>query len=275
MNENLLRADQIGLGVVSVNEAMVVLYTKVDPRLVMKKLDEKFGPLGWKKETQITYSPTLPGGNFVKMGHCTLSVFDKDIGEWISRDDYGSPAAWAGETEDKVIASDCLKRAATNFGIARELYSFDNICCKTHDDQGNPVINIQMAASGEYYTLDRFTCAQVKYDNEENIVAIAVKNESTGKMVFAENREKLVRANATIVPSKQEISPVGELEQALEMVPDIGTKYMGMHLKDLRPHEILWLYSNTKSPEIKRACLVMARNIQQLKLIFAEGGVQV
>ena len=79
MNENLLRADQIGLGVVSVNADMVVLYTKVDPRLVMKKLDEKFGPLGWKKETQITYSPTMPGGNFVKMGHCTLSVFEKQV----------------------------------------------------------------------------------------------------------------------------------------------------------------------------------------------------
>lgn len=84
----------------------------VDARLVQERLDAAVGVLGWK-----TCYRELEGGCVV----CTLSL--RVAGEWISKEDVGSPSEQpdAGD-RTKSAFSDALKRAAVAFGVARYLY---------------------------------------------------------------------------------------------------------------------------------------------------------
>lgn len=88
--------------------ASLLLYK--DARVDMKILDEMYGTFGWQKTYQ-------------KIGDsmfCTISVYDKEKQQWISKQDVGTESnmeATKGE------ASDAFKRAGFNFGIGRELYT--------------------------------------------------------------------------------------------------------------------------------------------------------
>lgn len=77
-------------------------------------LDETFG-LNWKSDYKEI------GGVL----YCTISVYNKEIGEWVSRTD-------AGDTGNDICveksqASSAFKRAATQFGIGRFLYNSPTI----------------------------------------------------------------------------------------------------------------------------------------------------
>ena len=89
----------------------------VDARLVQERLDQVVGVLGWKTSFKV-----LDGGCVV----CTLSL--RVGGEWISKEDVGSPSEQpdAGD-RTKSAFSDALKRAAVAFGIARYLYQLPPI----------------------------------------------------------------------------------------------------------------------------------------------------
>lgn len=62
---------------------------------------------------------------------CTISVYDQELGEWISRSDCGEKDA--GISEDKSWATSAFKRAATQFGIGIELYNTPRIKIQTKD----------------------------------------------------------------------------------------------------------------------------------------------
>ena len=63
---------------------------------------------------------------------CTISVYDSELGEWISRTDCGEKDA--GLSEDKSWATSAFKRAATQFGIGIELYSTPKIKFQTNQN---------------------------------------------------------------------------------------------------------------------------------------------
>ena len=52
--------------------------------------------------------------------HCTVSIYNEDIKQWISRTDVGTES---NVEKVKGMASDSFKRACVNFGIGIELYS--------------------------------------------------------------------------------------------------------------------------------------------------------
>jgi hypothetical protein len=80
----------------------------VDARFVMDRLDVMAGPQNW----QTTYADVAGGGV-----RCTLSI--KVMGAWIAKTDVGD----ASTIEPiKGAHSDALKRAAVQWGIARDLY---------------------------------------------------------------------------------------------------------------------------------------------------------
>ena len=114
-----LNADEISVSIGTYKEAdknhpnvkpgaSLLLYK--DARVDMKILDELYGTFGWQKTYQ-------------KIGDsmfCTISVYDKEKQQWISKQDVGTESnmeATKGE------ASDAFKRAGFNFGIGRELYT--------------------------------------------------------------------------------------------------------------------------------------------------------
>lgn len=90
---------------------MVVAY--IDARDVQDRLNAVLGILGWQDSYDI-----LPAGGVL----CRLSV-RIDGGEWVTREDVGSPSEQPDPGDRlKAATSDALKRAAVKLGIGRYLY---------------------------------------------------------------------------------------------------------------------------------------------------------
>ena len=106
----LLKADEIECRIATINEKGLSLLLYKDARVDQKILDETFGIFGWKRSHQCI------DGNL----YCTVEIFDKDSGEWISKQDVGTMSY---SEKEKGQASDSFKRACFNWGIGRELYT--------------------------------------------------------------------------------------------------------------------------------------------------------
>jgi len=112
MNIRLLRADEIDVRIGGFNKdktgGFLLLYK--DARVDMTLLDETFGVTGWQRRHE------LINGNLF----CTISIWDDDKKQWVDKQDVGVESKSAKE---KGEASDAFKRAGTNVGIGRELYT--------------------------------------------------------------------------------------------------------------------------------------------------------
>ena len=103
-----VKAPKVENDKVSGGGCSILLYK--DARVDMRLLDEVFGMMGWKREHQ-----TIDGRLY-----CTISVYDKESGQWVSKQDVGVESY---TEKEKGQASDSFKRAGFNWGIGRELYT--------------------------------------------------------------------------------------------------------------------------------------------------------
>jgi hypothetical protein len=87
--------------------ALVLAYIK--RRNVLERLDEVFGPIGWRNE----YTKGPDGGVL-----CGISIWSSERGEWITKYDGGENTNISAV---KGGLSDALKRAASQWGIGRYL----------------------------------------------------------------------------------------------------------------------------------------------------------
>ena len=78
-------------------------------RVDMQRLDDVAGPQNWQR------IHTRDNAN------CIVSIWNADIGQWVHKEDTGTQSNTEAE---KGQASDSFKRACTNWGIGRNLYSF-------------------------------------------------------------------------------------------------------------------------------------------------------
>lgn len=161
-----LRADEIEVRVQQVKKnnagkvfAQLLLYK--DARVDMTLLDEAFGIFGWQREHSFK-----DGKNY-----CKVSVYDKEHGVWVVKEDVGTPS----NTEaDKGYASDAFKRACVNLGIGRELYTSPRLVVElgdkewyaSNDNRGNEVVRLSNFIS--------FNASAIDYDERRNIVAIEI-----------------------------------------------------------------------------------------------------
>lgn len=116
-----LSIDQVDFRVQSINSggyATILAYK--DARVDMQRLDDVVGPLSWKREHV--------NGN----ANCIVSIYNKEIGEWVSKEDTGTESNTEAE---KGLASDSFKRACFNWGIGRELYDYPIISVKLNADE--------------------------------------------------------------------------------------------------------------------------------------------
>lgn len=102
--------------------AMLLLYKSA--RTDMKVLDDVFGPMNWKRSHQ-----DINGSLF-----CTISVWDEEKKEWISKQDVGTPS---NRDSKKGEASDSFKRAGFCWGIGRELYDAPTIFVNLNPNELN------------------------------------------------------------------------------------------------------------------------------------------
>ena len=106
-----------------------------DARTDMEVLDDTCGQFNWQSEYQRDSKGVL---------QCTVSIWDEEKQQWISKTSNGTPSEYEGE---KGEYSDAFKRAGFMWGIGRQLYDF-------------PAIWVQLS-EGDYYTQE--ANGKVKY----------------------------------------------------------------------------------------------------------------
>lgn len=154
-----LKAEEIECRIQSVKDDGLILLLYKDARCDMNILDETVGPLFWKRE------------HLRDNANCIVSIYNKDLGEWISKEDTGTES---NTEREKGLASDSFKRACVNWGIGRELYTSPFIWItpdgytKTNDGR----------------VFDRFYVSEIGYDEDRNINRLSIKNTKTKKVVF-------------------------------------------------------------------------------------------
>lgn len=103
-----LKANEIDVRIATINDKGLTLLLYKDARVDMDILDETVGPMNWQRKH------TRDNAN------CTIEIWDKDKGQWISKEDTGTESF---TEKEKGLASDSFKRAGFNWGIGRELYT--------------------------------------------------------------------------------------------------------------------------------------------------------
>jgi hypothetical protein len=166
----LLKADEIECRIATINEKGLSLLLYKDARVDQRILDETFGIFGWKRSHQCI------DGNL----YCTVEIFNKDSGEWISKQDVGTMSY---SEKEKGQASDSFKRACFNWGIGRELYTAPFIWIPA----GKAAIQSKESDSRnkekKYYCYDRFLVSSIEYNDDREISSLVIINEK-GQAVY-------------------------------------------------------------------------------------------
>lgn len=153
-----LRADEIDCRVAQVAArasgpvASVLLYK--DARVDQNLLDEAFGLCGWQRRHEVI------GGNL----YCTVSVLNKETGEWVSKQDVGVES---NAEPEKGQASDAFKRACVNLGIGRELYTAPRIVIPLQAGEFEQI-------GGKIKCFATFAVKSIGYDDKESINALEI-----------------------------------------------------------------------------------------------------
>ena len=163
MKFRLLNADEIEARVATVKQNGLSLLLYKDARCDMNILDESVGSLNWQR----THSR--------ENANCTVSIWDEDKKQWISKEDTGTESF---TEKEKGLASDSFKRACFNWGIGRELYTAPFIWV--------PATECKIVPKGQGFTCyDRFYVAEIGYDDKRRINHLVINHSKTKKTVFA------------------------------------------------------------------------------------------
>lgn len=152
---------------VTAKGVMLLLYK--DARCDMAILDECAGPLAWTRSHS-----TVNGKEF-----CSVSVYDKENMQWVSKQDCGTES---NTEKEKGQSSDAFKRACFNWGIGRELYTKIFIFIKV------PTVQNQ---NKKYEMVDKFAkfeVSKIETDNKAKKI-LHLEITSKGKAVFEWNNK--------------------------------------------------------------------------------------
>ena len=184
MNQiRLLRHDEIECRVGTISEKGLSLLLYKDARADMRILDETFGCLNWQRSHQMI-------GNSL---YCTVSVWDNDKQQWISKMDVGTESY---TEKEKGQASDSFKRACVSLGIGRELYTAPFIWVSANK------VNIQKKGE-KVFTYDKFRLTDITYNESREIVGVVIVNQDS-KVVYASQERYDSKPISKSVPQKIE-----------------------------------------------------------------------
>ena len=159
-----LKASEIDARVATVTDKGCSLLLYKDARVDQNILDEAVGCLNWQRSHQ------LMGDRL----YCTVSIWDEDKKQWISKQDVGTESY---TEKEKGQASDSFKRACFNLGIGRELYTAPFIWI--------PSPKVDLVINGDRKTTyDKFSVEDIGYDEEGNINRLVIRNTKKNMIVF-------------------------------------------------------------------------------------------
>ena len=145
----LLQANDIDVRIQSFKNNAVILLLYKDARVDMRILDDVFGPLGWQRTHEV-----IAGNLF-----CNIDIWD-DINKcWVRKQDVGKES---NQDAEKGQASDSFKRASTNVGIGRGLYTSPFIYVKLAADEIDTQRNKPKASV-------KFTVKDIGYNERKEI----------------------------------------------------------------------------------------------------------
>lgn len=153
----LLRADEIECRIGTISEKGISLLLYKDARADMRILDEVYGILGWQRRHEMI------GGSL----YCIVSIWDEDKKQWISKMDVGTESY---TEKEKGQASDSFKRASTNVGVGRELYTAPFIwisAAKVKIENRNNKLT----------TYDKFKVTEISYNENREITGLTIINQ--------------------------------------------------------------------------------------------------
>ncbi len=142
-----LRADEIECRVSNIDERYAQFLLYKDARCDMNILDETVGAERWKREH------TRDNRN------CIVSIWSDELKQWVSKEDVGSES---NIEKEKGVASDSFKRACTNWGIGRELYTSPQIKIPTS------YLNTYVNKYGNISTYDKAIVKRLEIIEDEN-----------------------------------------------------------------------------------------------------------
>lgn len=171
MNFRTLKEDEIEVRVGTINEKGASLLLYKDARVDMTILDEELGVENWQRDHKELKNNI----------YCGVGVWDKTHEQWIWKWDAGSES----NTEAvKGEASDSFKRACFNLGIGRELYTSPFIWIPAS------MYTATKNKAGKPMTYDKFSVEKIKYNDNREIVGLAIRNDKTKQRVFIYTTEK-------------------------------------------------------------------------------------
>ncbi len=158
-----LRADEIECRVASIKESGLSLLLYKDARCDQNILDETVGPKNWQRHHSRDNA------------NCIVSIWDDEKKQWIEKEDTGTQS----DTEkEKGLASDSFKRACFNWGIGRELYTAPFIWIYASNCE------IKHRANGKLACYNKFSVAEIQYDDAGRIISLKIKNDDSGEIVY-------------------------------------------------------------------------------------------
>lgn len=155
------------IAMIKVNGLSLLLYK--DARCDMNILDETVGVYNWQR------SHSRDNAN------CTVSIWDEDKGQWISKEDTGTESF---TEKEKGLASDSFKRACFNLGIGRELYTAPFIWIDNTKCEIKPSGRKDKNGKDVYACCDKFSVEKIVYDENRNIVCLSILNDTKKKRAF-------------------------------------------------------------------------------------------
>ena len=160
----LLRHDEIECRVGTISDKGLSLLLYTDARAAMKILDETFGCMNWQRSHQMIGSSL----------YCTVSVWDHEKKQWISKSDVGTESY---TEKEKGLASDSFKRACVSWGIGRELYTAPFIWVSANK------VNLQKKGD-KLFTFDKFKLSDISYNENREIMGMTLVNQN-GEVVYS------------------------------------------------------------------------------------------
>ena len=192
MKFRLLRADEIDVRVAMVKENGVSLLLYKDARCDMNILDETVGSMNWQR------SHSRDNAN------CSVSIWDAEKGQWISKEDTGTES---NTEKEKGLASDSFKRACFNWGIGRELYTAPFIWVS------EDLCNISQY-KGKFTCRDRFKVSEIEY-RDSRISRLVI---TSGRKRVFNYQEGTVKEQKTERPKQIRMSEKSQMNRLLDIL---------------------------------------------------------
>ena len=184
-----LHADEIDVRVSSVKKddssAMMLLYK--DARVDQNILDETVGQFNWQRRHSRDNA------------NCTVSLWDEEKKEWISKEDTGTESFSEAE---KGLASDSFKRACFNWGIGRELYTAPTIWVNKMDETDMKYV--------------RLSVKDIAYDDKRRIISLT--------LIDNKGRVRFSYGNGNRQAAQQPQQPGARLDEVINEVYKCTTK---------------------------------------------------